>query len=248
MRMMHKRRTIGRPTLAASMIAGTMFVLAFDAGARAGQAPKAVTQCQGCHGSDGMGNAAAGFPALAGLPQKYLARQMWAFAHGVPHNSPMVGISKGVDPKSRRHLSAYYAKLPVKAPKSLPAPPKTDLGKTIALNGLHSGTPKAVPACNSCHGAGGLGRGEFPRLAGQPASYLAGQLKDWQNGSRKDALMYLMRRISDKLSAKDVKAVAAYYASLSPNPGAGQAQSGSNGKDNSGAGGSGAAKSGASGK
>jgi cytochrome c553 len=217
--------------LAAWMIAGAGVVMAVGGNARAaqesGSKPAKASVCAGCHGANGMGNAAAGFPALAGLPPKYLDHQLWAFVHGTRRNSVMMGLAKGLDAKSRKQLAEYYATMKVTPPKSLPAPPKGDLGRTIAIHGLHTGTPKAVPACESCHGAGGLGQGEFPRLAGQSEGYLAGQLKDWQSGSRRDALMHIMRKISDKLSAKDIKAVAEYFASLSPAPQAAQSGGGS---------------------
>lgn len=224
--MTDMRSKVGRFGIVATIVAGTAAVLAIGGIASANQMPKAAGTCAGCHGSNGMGNPAAGFPALAGLPPKYLDHQLWAFVHGTRRNPVMMGMAKGLDAKSRKQVAEYYANLPVVPPKSLPAPPKDDLGKTIAMQGLHTGTSKAVPACDSCHAAGGLGQGEFPRLAGQPEAYLAGQLKDWQNNSRKDSLAHIMRKISDKLSAKDIKAVASYYASLSPNPSASQAQSG----------------------
>ncbi|MCS6474378.1 c-type cytochrome, partial [Burkholderia thailandensis] len=41
-----------------------------------------VAACIGCHGAQGEGNAAAGFPRLAGTNAAYLAAQLAAFADG----------------------------------------------------------------------------------------------------------------------------------------------------------------------
>lgn len=57
-----------------------------------------------------------------------------------------------------------------------------------------------IAACTSCHGVHGEGTpgsGYFPRLAGKPATYLARQMQDFQNGRRKYAPMeYTVRQLS----------------------------------------------------
>lgn len=68
-----------------------------------------------------------------------------------------------------------------------------------------------VPACASCHGKDGGGQASFPRLAGMNAAYLLKQLDDFAGGSRDNAVM---KPIAMALSAKDRKALAAYYAGL----------------------------------
>ncbi len=66
-----------------------------------------------------------------------------------------------------------------------------------------------------CHGAAGQGVGKtFPRLAGQSAEYIMGQLKAWKDGKRTDDPLHLMTGIASKLDDDQVVAVAAYYASL----------------------------------
>ena len=72
-----------------------------------------------------------------------------------------------------------------------------------------------MPACAQCHGPGGTGVGEdFPPLAGQPAAYLAEQLRAWQSGGRHPGPLGLMETIARKLSAADIQAVSDYYAGL----------------------------------
>src|SRR6478672_11050458 len=64
--------------------------------------------CQTCHGPAGQGNAAAGFPRLAGLPSAYLLRQLQAFAAGERHNELMAGVGKALSPADRAAAADYY--------------------------------------------------------------------------------------------------------------------------------------------
>jgi cytochrome c553 len=180
-------------------------------------APPQIAQCAGCHGANGMGNTVAGFPALAGQPTAYLEHQLYAFKHGTRRNAIMKSFAVGLTAADRKAIATYYNSLPVIAPASLPAAPSDNLGQTIALNGAGIGTAHAIPACASCHAAGGLGRAPaFPRLAGQPEQYIETQLIDWQKGSRNENNLHLMRNIAKNLTAPQIKAVSQYYASLPP--------------------------------
>ncbi|MDB5541631.1 MAG: Cytochrome c4 [Devosia sp.] len=89
-----------------------------------------------------------------------------------------------------------------------PAPDR-GRGAIIAAQGTASG----APACALCHAFDGAsdGSGAFPRIAGQPASYLATQLGYFASGVRNSAIM---SPIGKALSAEDVAAVTAYFAEL----------------------------------
>jgi cytochrome c553 len=186
--------------------------------AAAAPAPPQAATCAACHGVDGLGNASAGYPSLAGLSAAYLEQQLHGFKHGTRENVVMTAIAKGLNGADRKALATYYAglKLPVKAePAPLPGGP----GAVLALDGAWGRATTGLPSCESCHGPDGVGVGAvFPRLAGQPANYLAAQLKDWQAGSRKNDPLHLMRNVARKLNPAQITAVAAYYAALSPNP------------------------------
>jgi cytochrome c553 len=82
-----------------------------------------------------------------------------------------------------------------------------------------------VASCASCHGHGGegLAAGGFPRLAGQPAAYLAKQLQDYAAGSRRHAVMESFAR---QLAAQDIADIAAYYAGLKTPPARHEGRSG----------------------
>ena len=73
-------------------------------------------------------------------------------------------------------------------------------GKALAVN------------CGACHGENGISHSPFwPNLAGQKAAYLEKQLKDFRGDIRQDPMMSAMAK---PLSDEDIKALAAYYASL----------------------------------
>ena len=82
-------------------------------------------------------------------------------------------------------------------------------GETIARRGNGNG---AAP-CMSCHGAmkQSAGAAAYPNIAGQPASYLVKQLKDFASKRRLNSVMQPM---ASALSAEEIKAVADYYAGL----------------------------------
>ena len=182
--------------------------------AKAGNAAGAPA-CVTCHGPTGQGQAAAGFPRLAGLNAGYIVQQLRSCNEGTRANSIMAPVAKLLSAADAQTLATYYAALPAvdatgnaAAQASLVA-----AGEALARNGNWN---SGVPACAQCHGAAGLGVGAtFPRIAGQPAVYISNQLLAWQAGTRKNDPMGLMHGIALKLSASNVSAVAAYYAGLS---------------------------------
>jgi cytochrome c553 len=90
-------------------------------------------------------------------------------------------------------------------PIALPAPVS---GELVAYGGGPGGPGDA---CFTCHGFSGEGGGRVPRLAGLDAGYIAKQLADYANETRRDAVMTpIARRMSDG----DRLAVSHHYASL----------------------------------
>jgi cytochrome c553 len=76
------------------------------------------------------------------------------------------------------------------------------------------GTAAGAPPCAQCHAFNGVSdaSGAFPRLAGQSAFYLAGQLRDFASGVRASAIM---SPIAKALSPEDIADVTAYFAGVS---------------------------------
>jgi cytochrome c553 len=72
-------------------------------------------------------------------------------------------------------------------------------------------------ACSSCHGEGGEGSLNVPRLAGLPAGYLIKQLNDYQSGARyNDNMQFVVKG----LSSDELIALGHYYAGLETPPSA----------------------------
>jgi cytochrome c553 len=168
--------------------------------------------CMACHAANGGGMAAAGFPRLAGLPEAYLRKQLEDFANGSRENATMQPVVGALTDAERDAAVAYYSKLPVPAPA--PVPPPNDnvaqLGKTLAGRGRWSDT---LPACEQCHGPGGVGVGDhFPPLVGQSSVYISNELHAWQQGSRHNDPLQLMQHVATKLSDEDIEAISAWYA------------------------------------
>ncbi|MGE8685868.1 MAG: c-type cytochrome [Achromobacter sp.] len=201
-------------------------LLAASAGAQAAPDGKQISAqgangapaCVTCHGARGEGNPAAGFPQLAGMGGRYLEEQLNAMANGSRVSPVMAATAKALDPAQRQAVARYYAAQPsaldidrLAATAMHPAKP-ADTGAWLATRGAWD---KNVPACNQCHGPGGIGVGEnFPALAGQPAAYIAGQLRAWRQGQRPPGPLGLMPAVATRLSDDEIDAVSAYYAGL----------------------------------
>lgn len=80
---------------------------------------------------------------------------------------------------------------------------------------LARGTDGRV-ACGACHGDDLRGLGPVPPLAGRSASYLMRQLWDFKSGARAGAWSPLMKGVVEGLGEAEMRALAAYAASLDP--------------------------------
>ena len=167
-------------------------VLALDKTA----AEQKASACAACHGSEGKSNNGQ-FPNLAAQQAAYLVSQLKAFKSASRHNTIMEPMAASLDDSDINNLAAYFSNLPaVKA------------GGDATLAKL--GQTKAT-MCLGCHGTTAAGNGQFPRLAGQQSDYILKQLNDFKDGARKNAQM---QAIAATLSSDDMKALAAYFASL----------------------------------
>lgn len=174
---------------------------------------KGAAPCMACHGVDGGGQAASGYPRLAGLDAAYLQKQLDDFASGSRSSPIMQGTATALSEDERQALAKYYSQLPIPAALAKPAaamPAADSVGSVLATRGRWD---KQVPACVQCHGPAGVGVGaHFPPLAGQPAAYIEAQLKAWQQGTRHNDPLQLMQHLSAALSAQDIDAVATWFA------------------------------------
>ncbi len=85
-------------------------------------------------------------------------------------------------------------------------------GQVIAAD-IEAGKKKAEEICSSCHGLDGNSPVPmFPKIGGQPRTYIEKVLKDYKSGERKDPVMAGM---AAALSAEDIDNLAFYYSSQS---------------------------------
>jgi cytochrome c553 len=103
----------------------------------------------------------------------------------------------------------YLANLKNVISRSTGRQPDVNHGAVIVAQGTAAG----APPCAQCHAFNGVSdaSGAFPRLAGQSAFYLAGQLRDFGSGVRASALM---SPIAKALSSDDIADVTAYFAGV----------------------------------
>ena len=171
---------------------------------------KAVPACMVCHGANGEGQTASGFPRLAGQPEAYLLKQLQAFAGGQRKNPQMAPIAGALDARQMRDAAEYYASLPGWQPhgQTPSASPQYELGRRLSTAGNWS---KEVPACFACHGPGGAGvPPHFPALAGQPSAYTRRQMKAWQTAGRTNDPQGLMQSVAEKMTDAEFDAVSLY--------------------------------------
>ena len=177
-----------------------------------------ATACQTCHGADGGGTPATGFPRLAGLNAGYIERQLQNFRSGKRNSPVMQPIAKLLTPKEVPMLAAYYASLPIPAFKAEGGDQALlNKGEILATRGDWD---HGIPACFQCHGPEGKGVGSaFPAISGQSAIYIYSQIKAWKSSTRTNDPVGLMKSVSDKLTAAQAKAVSAFLANHQPTNG-----------------------------
>ena len=75
-----------------------------------------------------------------------------------------------------------------------------------------SGEALYASVCKNCHGPTAKGMASFPKLAGQPADYLATRLEQYRAGEKVGPNTALMRPMAVELSDEDIAALAGYIA------------------------------------
>ncbi|WP_291688457.1 c-type cytochrome, partial [Bradyrhizobium sp.] len=145
-----------------------------------GSKAASIRNCTWCHGTGAQGYAAA--PRLAGQRSMYIEAQLRGYAAHIRDNpfskQYMWGAVANLRSDAVRDLADYFASLPPKAAhdgrRAL-----VDKGQTIYDQGI----PEAnIVSCLACHGPGGQGVREIPRLGGLSYFYLKRRLEEWGRG------------------------------------------------------------------
>ena len=175
------------------------------------QAKKIVTNlCIACHGIDGNSPLPAN-PNLSGQHAGYITKQLMQFKNGERDNAVMKGMVANLTEQDMINLGSYFEqqKQNLLFAKSNG---ENSLGEKIYRAGVAT---KGLPACASCHGPAGHGIPDlYPRLNSQHAAYTISQLNAFRLETRMNDNAMMMRTIAQKLTDKEMNAVADYIQGL----------------------------------
>jgi cytochrome c553 len=164
------RATVGRSALLTALIAVLIAGMGpADADVRRGE--KAAQLCLLCHRPDSTAQA----PLLEAQPERYLVAQIDAYRTGKRTEPSMRANVANLKPREVADIAAYFAGA---APRRHGAPRDGEKARA-------GGQRTEELGCASCHGAGLVGGGAVPRLAGQVPAYLERQIAGFMAGDRR---------------------------------------------------------------
>ena len=199
-----------KPLMASAAILGGMLVAPAGWSAEPAGDLHGLPFCSTCHGVNGISKSDE-IPNLAGQHRNYILNQIKSFrdrSRADPHaRDTMWNIASAIDAKTAETVAAHYsAQAP--APGVAGDAAAIARGKLLYMQGKPSND---VAQCQRCHGENADGSDVLPRLAGQHAAYIEGQLKAFTSGSRDNDYMH---EYAKGLSGDEIRDVAAFLASL----------------------------------
>ncbi len=164
--------------------------------------------CVACHAADGNSTTPEN-PKLAAQHPEYLAKQLMEFKSGKRDNAIMKGFAAGLSDEDMNNIAHWLADQ--KATEGFATEKDmVRLGERIYRGGI---ADRQIAACAGCHSPNGAGiPSQYPRLAGQHATYTVNQLNDFRSGVRKNSTQ--MTGVAAKMNDKEIKAVSDYIAGL----------------------------------
>jgi cytochrome c553 len=173
-----------------SVCAAAAFVAAAPGWADVGVGQSLYKHCANCHGSQGEGGEMGKYPRIAGLPKRYVERQLHDFKVKKRINKPMLPIFKDwrFNADAIESVAAYVSGLTANDLSIATFEPTA-----AALAEFESrqefdevGEEIFRSNCAQCHGDDGQGRAdkEAPPLVRQYPAYLAKQIDDFAAGRR----------------------------------------------------------------
>ncbi|GAA3922959.1 c-type cytochrome [Litoribacillus peritrichatus] len=161
--------------------------------------------CGRCHGSDG--NSKRNFiPNLASQNAKYLINQFEQFANGTRKNYVMSQLAGSLSLEDRVNLAVFYSNQTAK-------PFVGRKPREMKQTDIDLGQAEFQAKCQMCHGEEAQGWDQLPRLASQPANYLATTLKKFKSDHR-DRNQTPMSAIAKQLSDDQIDNIAMYLSTL----------------------------------
>jgi len=197
------------------LVAGLLLVVslqaAADGDAAAGEAKAAI--CAACHGADGN-SVVPQWPKLAGQHNDYLERQFALIKSGARPVPEMTGIVAAISEEDMVDIAAWFSSHHRNGGVADEA--LVEVGERLWRAG---NSKTSVPACMACHGPAGEGIpfAGFPALAGQHSAYIVSMLKRFRSGENwgeKDMQSQTMNGVAERLSDREIEAVASYIQGL----------------------------------
>lgn len=177
--------------------------------------PPSITACVACHGALGAGTVSGG-PRLAGMNPDYLAHALTMFKAGTRAGDAMQAVARNLSDSDIQRLAMFFSQQnpPLAAGAAPPSQSLVMAGKQLA----ETGAAPAVPACFSCHAAGGKGNGaRFPGIAGEPAAFVVARLHEFQARAKaKTPAPGSMTAVAATLNDTQIEEAAAYLSVTRP--------------------------------
>ncbi|WP_353221652.1 cytochrome C [Salinisphaera sp. C84B14] len=169
--------------------------------------------CTACHRPQGVELEDGYVPRIHGKPAGYLYNQLVNYQDYRRRNRSMNHMVAHLSHDYLYEIADYFADqhAPYPPPAAAPTAALAERGEQL----VHRGDEQAgIPACAACHGDRLTGvEPNTPGLIGLPRQYIMAQLGAWQVGTRHAAAPDCMADITQRLSGRDVEAVAAWLAS-----------------------------------
>ena len=180
-----------------------------------GTSSPSITTCVACHGALGAGTASGG-PRLAGKDPDYLVHALVMFKAGTRASVTMQAVARGLSDGDIRELSVFFSQQhpPLATGARPPSEKLVMAGQQLAQMGAGA----EIPACFSCHAAGGKGNGaRFPSIAGEPAAFVVDRLHEFQARAKvKPPAAGSMTAVAAKLNDTQIDEAAAYLSVIGP--------------------------------
>ncbi len=165
--------------------------------------------CSTCHGPEGWGVPASGYPEIAGQLKDVIIKQLADFRAGNRDNPIMNAFVTPrvlTGPQDIADVAAYVSQLPMS--------PRNERGFALRIE---EGKKLYQKLCADCHGDRGEGdpKRHAPRIQGQHYSYLMRQFNWIRNGYRRNANKKMQEQIQNITSSEQV-AIMSYLSNLKP--------------------------------
>lgn len=177
-----------------------------------GSQAETLSKCRRCHETESSPSENRLVPVLVGQSQAYLEMSLRNYANGLRPSGIMQPIAAELDEATLVEAAKHYAQQRGVG-KIVPSPlasDKVERGRRIATAGVPE---KGIPPCLACHG--GKSAVTFPKLEGQHAPYIIGQLRLWRRGLRDRTVQgAIMAAIAPRLTDEQIEEVAGYFESV----------------------------------